>query len=256
MAKNEKTTGFIDLLYTNSVGFLRDVFQYAIPGMLLIVLLSLPAVLKNKTEIIAMILHLKDALIWIFAAILVLSYIGGQITYSFSLLLSKDIASLDIASISKRMKKTEVYRNKLYVFLSDEIYSKVKNKYDEFTSRTSTRYEDSNDKKNGENNDKDIHLYYEISTFVNNPEVHGKFIERYNILKHYKQNMSSVFILSSIGYMILYNLCLSFLPLCSFIVAEILFTGLSYFLYCDYIRTEEGFLKRVFWSYYITKGNS
>lgn len=92
-----------------------------------------------------------------------------------------------------------------------------------------------------------IHLYFEMTVFVNRTDLHARFIERYNVLMFMRQSLSSCLFFVCIVYLFL-------LPITIFsIVVEIILFLLSLLLFRQYILTEIGFLDRVFASYLIAK---
>lgn len=225
--KTEKTAGIIDLLYTNSVGFLRDVFQYAIPGLLFLSLLSATMLFEHGYRHLVWfhIFALKDIIGWIALIIVLFSYICGQIIFSLS---------------DSLFKLYKILYKCFGINYSDEL------------KRVSTELKNiAKDKELCKNcnsyiwcqDDDEIHLFYEISTFAAAPEIHGKFIERYNILKQFRKSISVVFFLNAI-----------FFAIRLFFIPAVVLLVLSVFVHRLYLHTELAFYHRVFWSYFITKG--
>lgn len=250
--ETDKTTGFVELLYSNSISFARDVFQYAIPGLLFLFLLSLPVLLEYDHRYLVL-FHkgLKGILGWIAIVVVLLSYICGQIIYSLSHCVFELYKALHCHANEK--EKLRQIRKNLHDILRSES-PELETKYSKFKHCGSEKKDD------------EIHLFYEISTFATASEVHGKFIERYNILEHFRKSMSSVFLFNAILFYVshLIYYCFhndpSWTALIVFIVSLVVILSvlisLSLFFHGAYLRTKSAFYHRVFWSYFITKKRS
>lgn len=217
---------FFELMYTRAATLLRDVFQYLIPGLLFSGLIV--AALQQRgyqwTEVFA---REGDAwVIMLFIISCIIAYVIGQILFCLS-----DVLFPLYTMVWKR--------------LSHGSLKNLDNKVEQLKSYLKSV--EIEEPANAVLENIPIHLYFEMVAFVDTPELHARFVERYNVLMFMKRSFSSCFFFVCIAYLLI-------LPQTIYSVAvEVVLFLLSLLLFWHYNLTEIGFLDRVFVSYSLAK---
>lgn len=277
----------LELMYTKSATFLRDVFQYLIPGVLFLGSVHLFVKLSGCGFLI----NAEDAfrsdrfLVSIF--IFIIAYATGQALHSFSGALFqlyecrcfkkccdkggkigklvdylKSIRGLGDEAKAERvlgyLKFTSVKtaikalkKVKAYIENPEEKDEPIKEIeiIDEYLQpmEMPDKTKDISD---------DMHLFFEMEVFTHKPDLHARFVERYNVLMFFRRTLSSCFFVIFAIYSppFIVGKCFSE---CSINNSGImLFIGLlslflSFMFFKEYSRTELEFWKRIFTAYLI-----
>jgi hypothetical protein len=154
------------------------------------------------------------------------AYVIGQILYSIS-----RIVFLLYAAVWRRVPKNSLIRY-------DYKVKQLKNYL---------RSENIDEPEKAILKDVPVHLYFEMVAFVDRPDLHSRFIERYNVCAFMYRSLSTC--LFTAGVLYIFLLPVTALP----IAAEALLFFLSALLYRQYTLIEIGFMDRVFTTYVIAK---
>lgn len=215
-----------ELMYVKSSTFLRDVFQYLFSGILFtfLLLLGLSVHGSRWSQVLdgafgsSFPLRLIFGTIFAYAAGHILYITGGMLCYFFG----------SLGRSWRRRAPNSLEKKK----------ENLKSRLDSI---------DIGKKALSTLNKLDHHLYYEMRVFKDAPELHARFVERYNVLTHMRKSLSSCFFWTSIIYFLL-------LPKkAAFISIEVGLLLLSILL-LRYVKLTEGhFLDRVYVSYLIAE---
>jgi len=213
----------LELMYTKASTLLRDVFQYCISGFLFLSLIFFAFQQKwdGWTKLL-----IEEGMLWSILIFIIFAYVLGQTLYALSIPLFafykfiwKKFFSFSALKIDKRIDDLKEYLNCIEIESSEKTLLK----------------------------DMPKHLYFELVTFADRPDLHGRFIERYNILMYLRQSISSCLFFTCIAYAL-------FLPKTLFaILTEICFLVFSIIFYWHFVKTNIGFLDRVFVTYLVAK---
>ncbi len=210
-------TSFLELMYVKSSIFLRDVFQYLISGALFIVL-TLLALRFHKADWSQLLIksHGQNILMDLLMSI-VLAYVLGHFFFG-ACCFPLDWYYRKSTSIQRKKKSLRTRLasidagNDALIVLGDDV---------------------------------DCHLYYEISAFRSAPELHTRFVERYNVLMHMRTSLASCFFFAFWAYFGLFGFQVPF------ICVGGVFLVLSLFLFWQCVQTYRRFLDRVYMVYLV-----
>lgn len=216
---------FLELMYTRATTLLRDVFQYLISGLLFSILIVIAVHLRGcqVTQVFK-----EGGAFWLVALVVscVTAYVIGQILYSLSTILFPSYETvwrkLPHGTLENLDRKIVQLKNYLKSIEVEESANAVLQ-------------------------DIPIHLYFELTTFVDRPDLHGRFIERYNVLMYMRRSFSACFFFACVGYILLLPKTMPF------VAVEIVFFLVSLLLFRHYTVTKIGFLDRTFASYLVAK---
>ncbi len=215
----------IESIYTSAATFLRDVFMYLFSGLLFLGLTLAILKLKSIDQPLDEIMNLLPDNPEMTAGLFIMfSYMTGQILFSLSFLLFP------------------VYRfifGRTFNFI-EALRSSEKRAEDYLKALTAESPAGSILEGTP------VHLYFEMRVFVDKPDLHRRFIERYNLLMFMKRSFSSCFFFAGM-------VCLlpEFGPFWA--ASMLFFLVLSLILYWRSIMTKIGFLDRVLASYFIAE---
>lgn len=228
---DDKTT-FLETAYTKASVFLRDVFQYFFCGVFFIVLLFILVRLKGYKidEIHIGILQSTwkgFSLIWLLI-FLTVCYLLGHILFSLSTFIFTMYKFIFKKLRCRSVKKLDKKKQKLCDILQET--------QERSKGGIKSLYEDLPE-----------HLYFEMMVFIHRRDLHGRFIERYNLITNMRQVLCSCFFVSGLIY--------TFLPPIegySIVVGAVLFVS-SVLFYFQTVKGQTGFLNRVITSYIILR---
>ncbi len=222
----------LELMYVKSSIFLRDVFHYLVPGVLFVFLLLLGLSLDGRCWSQWLNRAFESSFVVGLFLVTILAYAAGHI-----LLITADI----ILDCFRRLRGSNKNR----------MANNYKQKEDYLKSRFDSL--DTDKKRLSIFNDADRHLYYEMRAFSDTPELHARFVERYNVLMHMRKSLSSCFLLTSLFYLLIY---ITAKEKAGFIIvmAVVLFVLFIILLWRAAI-TRSHFLNRVYVSYLIAEEN-
>ncbi len=216
----------LEIMYTKSATLLRDVFQYFISGALFLLLVFS----ADHQKYFQWMEIFKKEGIGIFISsiiIIIVAFIIGQILFSLSKILF-------------------FFYRKVWKLLPNNCIEKYNNKTKELSSYLKSIKGEEPANKVLENIP--IHLFFEMKVFVNRPDLHARFIERYNVFMFMYRNLSTCLFLVCLLYF-------SFLlpRTVSSGIMEVILFSLSLVLFRQYTFIETGFLDRVLTSFLITE---
>lgn len=223
---------FIGTMYTKTTTFLRDIFQYLFCGLLFCGLMLITVQLKGHSwiDFLKKPPNMGDAVLTISFLILccVFFHIIGQILFSLRCIPFWLYKKCWDKALEKCKRKTKYLEDYLETIPVDDLAESI--------LREAPR-----------------HLYFEMVVFVNRPELHRNFVERYNVLRYMRESLSSCFFFVGIASIV----ALLLPPFAEFSLFGILIPWLSLLLFISIslfrhsILTKKDFLDRVFTSYLV-----
>ena len=168
---------FFETVYTKTSTFLRDLFLYAGSGALFLAIACTGIVASSGYDLDGWIQRFFEAGsqpgILIAVLLVIASYVAGHFLYSGSFLF---FPILD--AVWRRLPRQRRWRS---LSLKRQMLRRIREGLD-FESQ---------DKEILERGP--LHLFFEMSVFRAAPELHEKFVERYNLLMHMRRSVSSCF---------------------------------------------------------------
>ncbi|NOZ25890.1 MAG: hypothetical protein GXO94_07385 [Nitrospirae bacterium] len=217
----------IESIYTSAATFLRDIFMYLFSGFLFlglsVAILRLKSIDHPFREIRGL---LPDSPEVTAGLLVIFSYMIGQFLFSLSFILFP------------------IYRAMLgrvftFVRTLDSSEKRIKDYLESITGESGA---------GSILQHTPVHLYFEMKVFVEKPELHRRFVERYNLLMFMKRSFSSCFFYAGV-------LCLVPPFTLDSAALMVFLLVLSMILFWRSIMTRIGFLDRVLTSYLIADEN-
>jgi len=221
-----------DLLYAKSSAFGRDIFQYLVPGTMFLLVVAIPFICSNQEFTDTLEAFFKGSGWRTAAAVLlavIVAYALGHVISSIGFLLRN--------RWRREMSKTEHVRK----------LKEAEEKLSELTKKTEPKAFESL------SSEADVSLYCEIVTFKKDPELHAKFIERYNTLVFLRLGLASSFLVGGLldvihGIIAIFRLDGSSLWILLF---SIILLWLGLLLFRQQIVTMTSFLNRLSVAYQV-----
>ena len=172
---------WFEIVYIRTATFLRDIFQYFISGLLFsgLVLLPFYAKICNVFATIQ-----REQSFWctmiVIVAVIVL-YVLGHILHLVSYIIFALYKPIVKIFVKPLLAEIDLKEKGLKDYLAS---SKFKGFSNDFVARMP------------------IHLYFEMTTFIKRPDLHSRFIERYNLLMFFRRSLSASFFTVSFVYVL------------------------------------------------------
>jgi hypothetical protein len=218
----------IESAYTKAITFLRDLFVYLFSGLFFLALMFV--LIKMKDYSAPLVLEEMEGILPKNTALAVgilamISYIMGQLLFTLSFLLFPAFKKVFKKFPKDPVGNFLVKRQQLHDYLMS-----IEKKEDDKSLLKA-----------------EPHLYYEMSVFVRRPDLHRRFIERYNLLMFMKRSLSSCLFFAGLTFVLAP-------PVINFhaALAGLALIVMSLVFYWGALSTEKGFLNRVFLSYLVS----
>lgn len=217
----------IEALDSRAGTVMRDIIHYAVPGLFL-ALLGLAPLVAGRARIpvspalsqgfLKLVTYDTPATVAAVILFTVAAYLMGHVAFTSSFLVlaayDRCCRSAKIDSLARRVRAAE---QKLRQYREDHVRSGPAGVLLEGAP---------------------AHLYFEMRAFVELPELHAKFIERYNSLMHFSRTWLSACFLCGVYYLCVVTGVLG-------VAVGATLVLLSALVYRRYLHTREGFLLRV-----------
>ncbi len=215
----------IEVLYTKTTAFLRDVFQYLVPGFLVITLVVVklewngcPALqrLASRVPTNSITVHvLICCVVFYLAGHLLLSL--NTVLYPLLLRIAERVGSKSAADLAETNER--IGRSTSALSKEDHVKSLL--------THVAT------------------HLYFEMTAFAVRPDLHERFVERYNLLMFMRRQLASAFFVGGIFWLAWPRWEISQS------IVGLLLVGLAGLSFYQAVTAHKGFLERTIVSYIV-----
>jgi|GEM_PF-3203964 hypothetical protein len=237
MVKEQEGKSVLADLYGSASTLLRDIQMYVVPGAVFLVLIAYPLFFPEdkikitwlrESEIVTKLNVVKDTWnAWAIAALFTLA------AYTCGHLLS-GIGSCMKEAICCKDKDTDKDKEK-----NPEKETVLKRCLQEIAPNSNKLLSDKYP----------VHLCPEMKVFADRPDIHAKFIERYNVLRYMRRTLAVAFGLAGIVYLLFACHCST--PTSVFCGLGILLIVAAIAFWHSAIKTGKSFNDRVFTAFFI-----